>query len=143
MAGDKKGSWCHIEIPVASPKNAKKFYGELFGWTFRDVPELNYVMFSAGDGSIGGGLWNPPAGIPRLVTNYISVEDVGAMVARVQARGGKLVNPRTEVPGHGWFALVADPDGNVIGLWQNAPKPAAASPKKRVAKKKAAVRKRK
>lgn len=143
MAGGRKGSWCHIEIPVASPKNAKKFYGELFGWTFRDVPELNYVIFTAGDGAIGGGLWNPPPGIPRLITNYVSVDDVGAMVARVQQYGGKLVNPRTEVPGHGWFALVADPDGNVLGLWQNAAKPAAASRKKRTPKKKHAGRKRK
>ena len=123
MAGRKQGSWCHIEIPCASPQGAKKFYGKVFGWNFQDAPALDYVLFSTGDGEIGGGLWNPPPGIPRVITNYISVEHVDTMVARVQEHGGKLVRPRMEVPGHGWFALVADPDGNIVGLWQDAPQP--------------------
>lgn len=129
MAEPTPGAWCHIEIPTTSPKKAKEFYGGLFGWTFRDVPELNYVIFSTGEGAIGGGLWNPPPGMPRQITNYVSVEDVRSMVERVVSLGGKTIAPRTEVPGHGWFALVADPDGNVLGLWQSAPRAAAAPAK--------------
>ncbi|MCC6741894.1 MAG: VOC family protein [Planctomycetia bacterium] len=134
MAEPKPGAWCHIEIPTTSPKKAKDFYGALFGWTFRDVPELNYVIFSTGEGGVGGGLWNPPQGIPRQITNYVLVEDVRAMADKVVSLGGKTVTPRTEVPGHGWFALVADPDGNVLGLWQSAPRTAPA-PAKRASKK--------
>ena len=120
MAGNKQGAWCHIEIPTAQVEVAKKFYGTVFGWKFRDMPEMSYTLFDTGKGNVGGGLWNPPAGVPRSITNYIFVDSVDAMVARVQEHGGKLVNPKMQVPGAGWFALVADPDGNVIGLWQNA-----------------------
>lgn len=130
MAGPKPGAWCHIEIPTSSPRKAKEFYGALFGWTFRDVPELDYVIFSTGEGAIGGGLWNPPPGIPRQITNYVSVEDVRGMVEKVVALGGRTIAPRTEVPGHGWFALVADPDGNILGLWQSARGPEAAPAKR-------------
>lgn len=129
MAGSKQGSWCHIEIPTSSPKNARKFYGNVFGWSFREIPELNYVLFTAGDGSIGGGLWDPPPGVPRMITNYVSVDDLDEMVEKVKSQGGKLVHPKSQVPGAGCFALVADPDGNVFGLWQNAATPAAPLPK--------------
>lgn len=118
MAGQKPGSCCHIEIPTASRENAKKFYGRVFGWTFQDVPEMSYTLFSTGDGEVGGGFWNPPPEIPRLITNYLTVEDVDAKVAQVQEHGGKLLKPKMVVGNFGCFALVADPDGNVLGLWQ-------------------------
>ena len=143
MAGQKQGSWCHIEITSASPQGAKKFYGHVFGWKFQDAPALDYVLFSTGEGEVGGGIWNPPPGIPRMITNYISVDHVDTMVARVQEHGGKLVRPRMEVPGHGWFALVADPDGNIMGLWQNAPVVGAREKRRRKPVVKAKLKKKK
>lgn len=150
MAGSREGAWCHIEIPSAQPESAKRFYGNVFGWTFTDVPALNYTLYSAGEGEIGGGLWNPAAGVPRQIVNYVNVSDIEATVAKVEQYGGKLVNPKMEVPNAGWFALVADPDGNVVGLWKNLKPPAApakskAKPAKRKAKpaKKAAKKKNK
>lgn len=61
------------------------------------------------------------------------MEPAAGRVEKVQAAGGRLVNPKMEVKGAGWFALVADPDGNVFGIWKSATKPAA---KKKPAKKK-------
>ena len=142
MAGMKSGAWCHVEIPTAAIENAKRFYGSCFGWKFTDIPQLSYTLYDAGEGEVGGGLWNPAAGVPRQIVNYISVENIESAVARVEANGGKLVNPKMEVPNSGWFVLIADPDGNTIGLWQNMKKPAAA-PKKKAAAKKAPAKKKK
>ncbi len=132
MAGMKPGAWCHIEVPAASLESAKRFYGGVFGWTFTDVPEMKYTLYSAGEGEIGGGLFNPPPNFPRQITNYVNVADLDASAAKVQELGGRVLGDRTEVPGHGWFRMITDPEGNVLALWQGlhqAPAPAPAKKK--------------
>lgn len=131
MAGQKPGSWCHVEIPTVSRENAKKFYGRVFGWTFQDSPEMNYTIFSTGEGEIGGGFWNPPPDVPRVITNYITVDDIDAKIAQVQEHGGKVAKAKMSVGNFGSFALIADPDGNIFGLWQTVKRPA---PSKKPAK---------
>jgi predicted enzyme related to lactoylglutathione lyase len=42
-------------------------------------------------------------------------------LAAVERAGGSVVIPRTDVFGMGEFAHFRDPDGNVIGLWRDAP----------------------
>jgi predicted enzyme related to lactoylglutathione lyase len=137
------GSWCHIEIPSASVESAKRFYGGMFGWTFTDVPEMKYTLYSSGNGELGGGFFNPPEGTPRTITNYITVADLEEAVQKVPALGGRVQTERMEVPGMGWFRIVSDPDGNNIGLWQPAQAaPAAAKSRKSAPKaKKSAARK--
>ena len=38
-------SFGHVEIPTTDFKKAKKFYGNLFDWTFQEVPEMKYLLF--------------------------------------------------------------------------------------------------
>ena len=118
-----QGQWCHIEIPSADPGKSKAFYGDVFGWTFQDVPlgEGTYTLYMTGDGGIGGGIWNPPEGMPRQVINYVNVEDLEPIRRKAEAAGGQVVLPEQEVPGIGWFSLIADPDGNVFGAWKQGP----------------------
>ena len=142
MPGMTHGAWCHIEIPSASVDSAKKFYGGMFGWTFTDVPEMKYTLYSSGNGELGGGFFNPPEGVPRQITNYITVTDLDAASKKVPELGGRIHSERMEVPGMGWFRIVSDPEGNSIGLWQAAaPPPAAAKPKKSAPKAKKAAAK--
>jgi predicted enzyme related to lactoylglutathione lyase len=141
MPGMVHGAWCHIEIPAASVDAAKRFYGGLFGWKFTDVPEMKYVIYSSGDGEVGGGFFNPPEGTPKQITNYVTVTDLDESVNRVNELGGKICSERMEVPGMGWFRIVSDPEGNNIGLWQAAqrrPAPAPAKAKKAAPKAKKA-----
>jgi predicted enzyme related to lactoylglutathione lyase len=146
MPGMTHGSWCHIEIPSASVESAKRFYGGLFGWTFTDVPEMKYTLYSSGNGELGGGFFNPPEGTPRAITNYITVADLEEAVVKVPALGGRVQTERMEVPGMGWFRIVSDPDGNNIGLWQAAkaamPRKSAPKAKKSAARKPARKKKR-
>jgi predicted enzyme related to lactoylglutathione lyase len=111
------GAWCHIEIGAKDPQAAKKFYGECFGWQFTEVPQMNYILYQTGEGGIGGGIM-PQGDYPQQMINYVYVDDVDAAAQRVTNNGGKVIKERTEVPQTGWFAIVADPDGNTFGLWQ-------------------------
>jgi predicted enzyme related to lactoylglutathione lyase len=58
---------------------------------------------------------------------YISTDDIDDSLAKVESLGGKTLLEKTPVAEMGWYALFADPTGNRIGLWQNAPVPAQAS----------------
>lgn len=51
--------------------------------------------------------------------NYIAVESVDEYVKKITSLGGKIIVPKTEVPGMGWWALALDPEGNQFGIFQN------------------------
>ncbi len=121
MAGMKHGAWCHIEIPTSNVEAAKKFYGGMFGWTFNPSPVMKYTLYSAGEGEIGGGLFDPPAQVPRRITNYVNVDDLDAAAKRVPELGGRVITDPMDVPGYGRFRVVTDPDGNEFCLWQSLP----------------------
>lgn len=52
----------------------------------------------------------------------ITVEAIEDSLQKVVAAAGSVVEGRQEIPGMGYYAYATDPSGNVIGLWQNAPR---------------------
>jgi len=107
----------HVEIPAASPKASGKFYQDLFGWKIHHAEEFNYTMWEDESG-FGGGFTQisdeSPAG---QVLVYIDSDDIEADLKNVEKLGGKVLNPKTEIPGTGWFGIFQDPDGNVLALY--------------------------
>ncbi len=61
----------------------------------------------------------PPA--RNGIVPYIRPDDFEKTLAAVEEAGGNVLIPKTDVMGYGWFAHFRDLDGNVIGLWQDAP----------------------
>ncbi len=116
----KPGSIVHIELPVKDRDRAKKFYGDLFGWKFQDMPEMDYTLFETANGP-GGGLFVPQEGqYDKGALNYILVEDVDAKSKEIEAAGGAVIGPKVEVPGQGWFAVFKDPEGTTLAIWKSA-----------------------
>jgi predicted enzyme related to lactoylglutathione lyase len=118
----------HFEIPFDSKQRAMKFYADSFGWQLVDVPEMKYVMahtvavdeqqMPTEKGAINGGLFERPREAPNP-TIYVGVQSVDATIKKVEAAGGKVVTPRTPIPGMGAFARVADTEGNIVGLFES------------------------
>ena len=50
----------------------------------------------------------------------ISVSDIEKAAKKIEKGGGKIVSPKQPVSDMGFVAYFKDPEGNVIGLWQNA-----------------------
>jgi steroid delta-isomerase-like uncharacterized protein len=107
----------HLEIPAADRKTAARFYSDMFGWEYEHMGEpMNYTSFKTG---------NIPGGFPDLgdmyepgdVIFYIESDNIDADLRRAEKLGGKTMVPRTEIPGYGWFAILADPTGNRVGLF--------------------------
>ena len=53
--------------------------------------------------------------------NYISVNSVIEYIEKVKKAGGKIISPKADVMGQGWFAVFEDPTGTRMALWQQNP----------------------
>ncbi len=117
-------SWTDISLP--DPADGKRFYTELFGWTADDQhdPDGNYIytmFFKDGLPAAGMGPQQPgheESGIPPMWNCYISVDEVDATLARIEAAGGSTIVPAMDVMTAGRMAFAADPSGGVFALWQ-------------------------
>ena len=50
------------------------------------------------------------------MTGYVRVADINAVLARAVELGGSVIMPRFSPDGVAWLALVADPEGHIVGL---------------------------
>ena len=125
------GRVVHFEIPFDDGDRARDFYKTTFGWGLTPMPEMGYTMVSTGPmgdqgpsepGYIGGGMMqrSEPSQGPIIT---VDVEDIDATLATIEQHGGKTVTPRQDVGQMGFSAYFNDPEGNLMGLWQNAPTP--------------------
>jgi predicted enzyme related to lactoylglutathione lyase len=116
-------AFVHIELNTNDPSKAKAFYSKLFTWKTEDMemgPGMTYTMLSPGEGPAGG-LWkNPVPGAPSFWLAYVNVDDVKAATDKAKSLGAQVMKDVSEVPGMGWFSIIADPTGAHLGLWQAA-----------------------
>ena len=111
----------YFEVLSPDPHRAQQFYAELFGWTLTPAPVLGegYALVGAQDGgAIGGGI-GAATDAERGVKVYARVDDIEAFLAKAESLGATRVAAATDLPsGYGRFAVFADPDGALFGLWQ-------------------------
>ena len=132
----------HFEIPADDVARAQKFYQQAFGWKISDPFKMDYFFVETrkkGEEGINGGLMQRKMpGQPFM--NYIAVKSIDASLRKVEAAGGSVCMPKTEIgTGMGWIAAFQDTEGNMMGFHQPPAKPAAkAKPKatRKAAKKK-------
>lgn len=109
-----------FEIISPDASRAQDFYARLFGWTVQADPAMGgYALVDTGGGesAVGGGIGPGQPG-ERNVKIYMRVDDLDAYLQRAEELGGKRLVPPTDLPaGYGRFAVLADPDGNQVGLW--------------------------
>ena len=144
----KPGSIVHVELHSADPAKTKSFYGEVFGWKFQDIPEMNYTMWKAPN-EPAGGIMKTMEGRPPQVLNYIMSKSIDDTVQKITNLGGVILQPKMEIPGQGWWALFQEPGGTMMAIYEGRvatpPRPVARKSKKEAKKsgKKAKARKRK
>jgi predicted enzyme related to lactoylglutathione lyase len=108
----------HAEIRSSDPDATRAFFGELFGWSYPTEGALpGYTFVETG---VPGALYtaiSPLQGDGDLVTFFVGVDDMTDTIAQTVALGGRVVQEPVSVPGV-LFALIADPQGHVVGLAQ-------------------------
>ena len=111
---------CHFELMSKDPQKCKAFYGALFDWKFDDSSMPGYTLVQTGADPGGGILPKPPQAPGACLNVYFMVEDVDITIAKAKENGGKLLVPKTQIPGVGEFAMCTDPEGIVVGLFKPA-----------------------
>ena len=76
----------------------------MFGWTYQEIPEMDYTIFNSGEGGIGGGMMKRSEQSPPHPVNYMQCDDLDATIERVTNNGGTIVVPKMEVGDVGWMA---------------------------------------
>ncbi|MHB1004709.1 MAG: VOC family protein [Chloroflexota bacterium] len=110
----------HFEINAKDPERAVKFYQQVFDWKINkwDGPQDYWLVQTGETGEPG-----IDGAIMRFDREWMTVNTVGVSsydeaTQRVVAAGGKVLTPRTEIPGVGIMSYCADPEGNVFGVLQ-------------------------
>lgn len=112
----------HWEIASNNAERLHGFYTALFGWTVDSNNPMHYGMVdTGGQGGINGGIMQTQGGMPSYVSVYVQVDDLQRYLDKAASLGGKTLVPPTPIPGTGAFAMFADPDGNMIGLFHAGP----------------------
>ncbi|MFE5259401.1 VOC family protein [Streptomyces coelicoflavus] len=127
----REGVPCWVDAQLSDVEAGKRFYGELFGWTFQDAGTEEGTEEEAEeeaaaesvraclDGEPVAALVRKTDGrMPTVWSVYFHTPDAAALTARIRAGGGQVVTPPHPVGDLGSAALAADPDGAVFGLWQ-------------------------
>ena len=119
----------HFEIPFDDKARAMRFYSEALGWKLADMPEMQYVVAQTAEvderqmpkvpGAINGGLFQRPKEAPAPAL-YVAVSSIEEAIKKIERAGGKVVTPKTPIPGMGAFARVTDTEGNVLGLYETS-----------------------
>lgn len=111
----------HFELAADDTTRAIQFYQNIFDWKFQQWGEDGgYWLIMTGEGpeqGINGGLARR-AEPNESTTNIIDIPDLDEFVEKVTAHGGKIVAPRTAVPGVGYLAYCQDTEGNTFGMMQ-------------------------
>ena len=106
----------HFEIGCRDAAKTQESYAKLFDWKMQAAGPA--VMIAAdGAGGIEGHITALGHEPHNYVTVYVQVDDPKAYLEKAASLGGKTLVPPVEIP-TGTFAWMADPDGNIVGLWK-------------------------
>jgi uncharacterized protein len=114
-------SWTDLTTP--DQEGAKRFYGELFGWDADDRPVgegISYTMMSIGGKAVAAvsPQREDQKGMPPFWLSYVTVDDADAVAARAAELGGTVMAEPFEVFDNGRMAVLQDPQGAFLAIWQ-------------------------
>jgi uncharacterized protein len=116
-----EGEPCWAEAVAADMDAAKRFYGDVLGWTFVDSESEfgGYVLCLKNDKTVAA--LTPPmsevAG-PPVWNTYLKTSDANATAQRIDQAGGKLLMGPIELSNLGRKLLGVDPAGAAFGAWE-------------------------
>ncbi|MFF1919739.1 VOC family protein [Streptomyces sp. NPDC058221] len=121
MAAESVGTPCWADATFGDIEGAKRFYGELLGWSYGDsLPEFGNYTQAYVDGKAVAALMPPVPGqeVPAAWTLYLASPDAAATVAKIREHGGEVLVEPMQVGEFGTMVLARAPGGAAFGVWQ-------------------------
>lgn len=124
----RNGSPIWMDLSTHDLKGTQAFYSELFGWNFTSQGDDfgGYNMITKDGANVGGAmssLMGPDGPTeepqhPTAWTVYLATDDIDAALAKATEQGATVLVPSMPVGPLGFMAILQDPAGAVLGLWQ-------------------------
>ena len=114
-----------FQIPASDLVRAKTFYETICGVSLRKMegpPGMEMWAFPADrqSGEIGGHIVSGEGAVPSATGTVVFLNadpDLQVVLDRVDGAGGRVLMPKTPTSGDaGYFAMIADTEGNTVGL---------------------------
>lgn len=126
---------CWADLATVDDRAAATFYAALFGWSPRPhVRSRGRLTMLEDEGTRVASLYRLTraqiaGNVPSHWLPYVSTPDLSRSVSRAHALGGQVIVNAQRFPGLASIAVVADPTGALIGLWQSDASPGARIPR--------------
>jgi uncharacterized protein len=121
--GYPAGVPCWVDTSQPDPDAAAGFYGGLFGWEFEEAmppgSEGRYLMARV-RGRDAAAISSPFPGAPPMAiwNTYVSVDSADESADRARAANGQVVMEPFDVMEAGRMAVIADPEGAILSVWE-------------------------
>jgi len=119
------GAFCWAELSTSNEPGARAFYSAVFDWNVdvSEIPGGTYSTFTSSGRAVAAAAQQrddeAAQGVPPHWNLYVSVDDADSFANKAAAAGGTVIVPAFDVMEFGRMAVIADPTGGVLGLWQS------------------------
>jgi predicted enzyme related to lactoylglutathione lyase len=120
MSAFSEGAPCWVDVSLPDLAAGRRFYGELFGWTFEDQGEDfgHYTVAFRGGKSAAALMVKPDPAMPTSWSVYFASPDATEAAARIGKAGGQVVFGPDRAGEVGVMVGAIDPGGSFFGIWQ-------------------------
>jgi uncharacterized protein len=114
------GAPCWIDLMTSDTERSRDFYGQLFGWIPEEPAEQfgGYFNFRKDGVLVAGCMPSQGSDMPDVWSVYLATDDARKAVDDAAAHGGQVLVKAMDVADLGTMAVVSDPGGAAIGIWQ-------------------------
>lgn len=114
------GAPCWIDLMSSDTGRSREFYGELFGWTAEEPAEQfhGYFNFRKDGVPVAGCMSSQSPDMPDVWSVYLATNDAKTTVDDAVAHGSQVIVAPMDVADLGAMAVITDPGGAAIGIWQ-------------------------
>ena len=119
-----------FEIPASDFAKAKEFYGQVFDWKIELWGNEGAMAFTTAvdkdynpiePGGINGGFYKRKSK-DEHPSFGVQTDSIDQTLAVIEKAGGRVVTPKHSIGEWGFMADFADPEGNVMALWEKGKK---------------------
>jgi predicted enzyme related to lactoylglutathione lyase len=127
------GTFCWVDLATTDQEGAKAFYSGLFGWETEDQPVddegTTYSLQRLRGRDVAAISPQPPqqrdAGVPPMWNNYVAVSSADEVADKASSLGANVHSPPFDVMDAGRMAVIRDPQGAFLLLWEGKAHPGA------------------
>ena len=109
----------HIEIPSTDLNRSSEFFKKVFDWEFKPFGN-GYLLYNNHQGILAGVRKVDTVAKGNSTVFHITVDQLDQTLEKAKTAGGHIKVGKTTIPEMGWYAVILDPDGNSVGLYQKS-----------------------